>query len=148
MLPSIILNVIFFIVAWMFRSKWFKIKVHIDISNSNTSSILIKAIMSPQNNMAKESSSLQNHIVRLCFIFVTQNNPLMHNPDDKPSNWFILFNALQTFQLLRNTWVQAMDIALWWYIVVVVRTKRGEDSLTSTRRINGLWRCPSIYIYY
>ena len=40
--PSIILNVIFFIVAWMFRSKWFKIKVHIDIRNSNTSSILTK----------------------------------------------------------------------------------------------------------
>ena len=28
--------------AWMFRSKWFKIKVHIDIRNSNSSSILIK----------------------------------------------------------------------------------------------------------
>ena len=55
MLPSIILNVIFFIVAWMFRSKWFKIKVHIDIRNSNTSSIPIKVIMSSQNNMAKES---------------------------------------------------------------------------------------------
>ena len=40
--------------------------------SNNTSSILIKAIMSSQNNMAKESSSLQNHIVRLCFIFVTQ----------------------------------------------------------------------------
>ena len=24
--------------------------------------------------------------------------------------------------------------------------KGGEDSLTSTRRINGLWRCPSIDI--
>ena len=42
MLPSIILNVIFFIVAWMLRSKWLKIKVHIDIINSNTSSILNK----------------------------------------------------------------------------------------------------------
>ena len=48
----------------------------------------------------------------------------MHNPDDEPSNWFILFNALQLFQLLHNTWVQAMDIAVWWYMVVVVRTKR------------------------
>ena len=36
--------------------------------------------MSSQNNMAKESLSLQNHIVRLCFIFVTQNTPIMHNP--------------------------------------------------------------------
>ena len=36
--------------------------------------------MSSQNNKAKESSSLQNHIVWSCFIFVTQNAPIMHNP--------------------------------------------------------------------
>ena len=35
--------------------------------------------MSSQNNMAKGSSSLQNHIVRLCFIFITQNTPIKHN---------------------------------------------------------------------
>ena len=46
--------------------------------------------MSSQNNMVKESSSLQNHIVWLCSIFVTQNIQIMHNPDDKPSNCFIL----------------------------------------------------------
>ena len=56
--------------------------------------------MSSQNNMAKESLSLQNHIVWPCFIFITQNAPIMHNPDDKPSNWFILFNALQLFSTL------------------------------------------------
>ena len=49
--------------------------------------------MSSQNNIAKESSSLKNHIVWPCFIFVTQNAPIMHNPGDEPSNWFILFNA-------------------------------------------------------
>ena len=79
--------------------------------------------MSYQNSIAKESLSLQNHIVRPCFIFITQNTPIMYNPDDESSNWFILFNVLQLFQLLRNTWVQAMHIALWWYMVVV-RTKR------------------------
>ena len=38
-----------------------------------------------------------------------------------------------------------MDIALWveYNMVVVEKTKKGE-SLTSTRQINGLWRCPSI----
>ena len=36
--------------------------------------------MSSQNNMAKESSSLQNHIVWLCSIFVTQNIQIMHKP--------------------------------------------------------------------
>ena len=56
--------------------------------------------MSSQNNMAKESSSLQNHIVRPCFIVITQNTPIMHNPDDEPSNCFILFNALQLFSTL------------------------------------------------
>ena len=56
--------------------------------------------MSYQNSIAKESLSLQNHIVRPCFNFITQNTPIMHNPDDKPSNWFILFNALQPFSTL------------------------------------------------
>jgi len=36
--------------------------------------------MSYQNNIAKESLSLQNHIVWPCFIFITQNAPIMHNP--------------------------------------------------------------------
>ena len=36
--------------------------------------------MSSQNNIGKESLSLQNHIIWLCFIFVTQNTPIMHNP--------------------------------------------------------------------
>ena len=52
--------------------------------------------MSSQNNIAKESLSLQNHIVWPCFIFVTQNALIMHNPDDKPSNCFIL-KYFQTF---------------------------------------------------
>ena len=56
--------------------------------------------MSYQNNIAKESLSLQNHMVRPCFIFITQNTPIMHNPDDEPSNCFILFNALQLFSTL------------------------------------------------
>ena len=62
-----------------------------------------KAIMSSQNNMTKESLSLQNHIVWLCSIFTTQNIHIMHIPDDKPSNWFKLFNALRPFQPSRNT---------------------------------------------
>ena len=56
--------------------------------------------MSYQNNIAKESVSLRNHIVRPCFIFITQNTPIMHNPDDEPSHLFILFNALQLFLTL------------------------------------------------
>ena len=41
-----------------------------------------------------------------------------------------------------------MDIALWVekniMMGVMWRRQKGEDSLTSTRRINGLWRCPWI----
>ena len=28
------------------------------------------------------------------------NTPIMYNPDDEPSNWFIPFNALQLFSTL------------------------------------------------
>ena len=71
--------------------------------SSDIKTIILQAIMSYRNNIAKESSSLQNHIVWLCSIFITQNAPIMHNPDDEPSNWFIIFNVLQNFQLLCNT---------------------------------------------
>ena len=36
--------------------------------------------MYSENNMAKESLSLQNHIVWLCSIFPTQNIHIMYNP--------------------------------------------------------------------
>ena len=62
--------------------------------------------MSFQNNIAKESSSLQNHIVWPCFIFITQNAPLMHNPHDKPSNCFTLQHS-QTF----STFTQYMSVS-------------------------------------
>ena len=102
--------------------------------------------MSYQNNIAKESLSLQNHIVRLRFTFITQNTPIIYNPDDEPSNWFILFNALQLF----STLTQYMSASHGHSTMVVYgggcEDKKGEDSLTSTRHINGLWRCPSIDI--
>ena len=94
--------------------------------------------MSYQNSIAKESLSLQNHIVRPCFIFITQNTPIMYNLDDELSNWFILFNALQLF----STLTQYMSASHGHSTMVVYgggcKDKKGEDSLTSTRRINGL----------
>ena len=70
----------------------------------------------------------------------------MHNPDDKPSTCFILWCS-QTFSIF----TQYMSVSHgyitiggieWW----LSGRQKGEDSLTSTRRINGLWRCPSIDI--
>ena len=85
-------------------------------------------IMSYQNNIAKESLSLQNHIVRPCFIFITQNTPMMHNPDDEPSNCFILQKS-QTFstftQYMSETWTQHYR---WNRMVVVEKTKRRRQS--------------------
>ena len=126
MLPSIILNVIFFIVAWIFKSKWFKIKVHIHIINSKTSSILIKAIMSSQNNMAKESSSLQNHIVWSSSIFVTQECSHLAHSRWKAKQLFHTLATSNFFQLSCNTWAWAMDIALWveWNIMMGVMWRR------------------------
>ena len=67
-------------------------------------------------------------------------------PRFKPSNCFILY-FFQTF----STFTQYMSVSHghsticgieWW----LWRKQKGEDSLTSTRHINGLWRCPSIDI--
>ena len=62
--------------------------------------------MSYQNNIAREILSLQNHIVWPCFIFVTQNAPVMHNPDEKPRNCVTLYS----FQTL-STFTQYMSVS-------------------------------------
>ena len=66
-------------------------------------------------------------------------------PQCVPSNCFILFNALQLFQLF----TQYMSVSHGHSTMCGVeggnRQNKGE-SLTSTRKINGLWRCPSIDI--
>ena len=72
---------------------------------------------------------------------------IMHNPDDKPRNCFILlvFSNFFNFHAIheREPWIQHYRWnRIWW---LWRRQKEGE-SLTSTRRINGLWRCPSIDI--
>ena len=54
--------------------------------------------MSSQNNMAKESSSLQNHWFSHVSFSSHKNALIMHNPDDKPSNCIILQYS-QTFSI-------------------------------------------------
>ena len=108
MLPSIILNVIFFIVAWMFRSKWFKIKVHIDIRNSNTSSILTKQLCLLKITWPKKVIPIKSYSLAMLYLH-HRKYLIMHNPDDKPSNCFILltFSNLFNFHAIheREPWI-------------------------------------------
>ena len=102
--------------------------------------------MSFQNNMAKESypykiigsgyaPSSPHKIFKSCTTPMTSQAIVSY------------FWRSQTF----STFTQYMSVSHghstiggieWW----LWRRQKGEDSLTSTRRINGLWRCPSIDI--
>ena len=103
--------------------------------------------MSYQNNIAKESLSLQNHIVRLCFIFVTQNSPIMHNPGFSQaigsyfSGHASAFSTLTQYMSVshRHSTLGGVEYDDWDY----VRKQKGE-SLVLTWLFNGLWICTSI----
>ena len=118
MLPSIFLNVIFFIVAWMFRSKWFKIKVH--IRNSNTSSILTKQSCLLKITWPKKVIPTKSYSLAMLYLHHTKY--LNHaQPWWQAKQLFHTFDVLKLFQFSRNTWAWAMDIALcgikgplWW----------------------------------
>ena len=62
--------------------------------------------MSSQNNMAKESSSLQNHIFWLCFHLRHTKYPNHAQPRFQPSNCVILKN-LETL----STFTQYMSVS-------------------------------------
>ena len=103
--------------------------------------------MYSQNNMAKEISSLQNHIVWSCSTFVTQECSHHAQPRWQAKQLFHTLVISNFIQFTRNTWVWAMDIELWveWNIMMGVmwEDKKGE-SVTLMRLVNGLGRCPSI----
>ena len=68
--------------------------------------------MSYQNNIAKESLSLENHIVWPCFAFVTQNTLIMHNPCFSQAivSYLAFSNSFNFYAILL---ARAMDIAPW-----------------------------------
>ena len=146
MLPSLIHNVIFFIVAWMFRSKWFKIKVHIDKSNSNTSSILTKQLCLLKITWLKKVIPTKSYSLSMLYLHHTKY--LNHaQPRWQARQLFHTFDILNTFSIFAQYMSMSHGYSTiggieWW----LWRRQKGEDSLTSTRRINGLWRCPLIDI--
>ena len=98
MLPSIFLNVIFFIVAWMFRSKLFKIKVHIDIRNSNTSSILTKQSCLLKITWPKKVIPTKSYSLAMLYLHHTKY--LNHaQPRWQAKQLFHTFDILKTFSI-------------------------------------------------
>ena len=112
-------------------------KDHIDIRNSNTSSILTKQSCLLKITWAKKVIPTKSYSLAMLYLHHTKYL-IMHNPDEKPSNCFILLMFSNFFSLHaiheREPWIQHY---MWNRMVVVEKTK-GEDSLTSTRRIKGL----------
>ena len=102
--------------------------------------------MSFQNNMAKESypyniiqsgyaPSSPHNVFKSCTTPVLAKQ-LFHT---------LVFSNLFNFHAIheREPWTQHYRWnRIWW----LWRRQKGGDSLTSTRCINGLWRCPSIDI--
>ena len=116
-----------------------------DIKN-NTSSLLIKQSCLFKITWPKKVIPTKSYGLAMLHLHHTK-----HSNHAQP-RWQAeqLFHTLvisNFFQLSRNTWAWAMDIAhrwnrIWWWRLCG-EDKKGE-SLTSTRLINVLWRCPSI----
>ena len=113
--------------------------------NNNTSIILTKQSCLLKIAWLKKVNPTKSYSLAMLYLHHIKYL-IMHNPDDKPSNCFILQYS-QTFSIF----MQYMSVSCghsticaieWW----LWRRQKEEDSLTSTRRINGLWRCPSIDI--
>ena len=113
--------------------------------NNNTSSILIKQSCLLKITWPKKVIPTKSYSLAMLHLHHTKYSNHAQ-PRWQAKQLFHTFDVLKLFQPSRNIWAWAMDIALWWNRMVVVEKTKGEDSLTSTRHINGLWRCPLIDI--
>ena len=138
-------NVILLIVVWIFSSERFKTKVQYWHRNNNTSSILTKQlclfkITWPKKVIHKKSYSL-------AMLHLHHTKYLNHaQPRWQAKQLFrtLMFSNFFNFHAIhelepRHSIICGVEWWLW-------RRQKVEDSLTSTRRINGLRRCPSIDI--
>ena len=102
--------------------------------------------MSSQNNMAKESYAYK---IIYSGYAPSSSHKVFHHAQPPMTTQAIVsyFWCSQTFSIF----TQYMSVSHgystiggieWW----LWRRQKGEDSVTSTRRINGLWRCPLIDI--
>ena len=114
--------------------------------NDNTSSILTKKLCLFKITWTKKVISTKSYSRAMLYLHHTKY--LNHaQPRWQAKQLFHTFWCSQTFSIF----TQYMSVSHghstiggieWW----LWRRQKGEDSLTSTWRINGLWRCPSIDI--
>ena len=100
--------------------------------------------MSSMNNMAKESYPYK--IIQSGYALSSSHKIFKSCTTPMTSQAIVSYiSCFQTFSIF----TQYMSVSHghgtiggieWW----LWRRQKGEDSLTSTRHINGLWRCPSI----
>ena len=115
--------------------------------NNNTSSILTKQLCLLKITWLKKV--IPTKAYSLAVLYLHHTKYLNHaQPRWQANQLFHTFDILKTFSIF----TQYMSVSHgystiggieWW---LWRRQKGGEDSLTSTRHINGLWRCPSIDI--
>ena len=119
------------------RSCWHK---------KNTSSILTKQLCLLKITWPKKVIPTKSYSLSMLYLHHTKY--LNHaQPRWQAKQLFHTYDIFKTFSIF----TQYMSVSHgysticgieWW----LWRRQKGEDSLTSTRRINGLWRCPSIDI--
>ena len=114
--------------------------------NNNTSSILTKQLCLLKITWPKKVIPTKSYSLAMLYLHHTKY--LNHAQPRWQAKQIVSYsNFFKTFSIF----TQYMSVShghstMWNRRVVVEKTKRGEDSLTSTRRINGLWRGPSIDI--
>ena len=114
--------------------------------NNNTSSIptrqscLLK-ITWPKKVIPTKSYSLAMLYLHHTRIFKSCTTPMTSQAIVSYSNFFKTFSIFTQYMSMSHGYSTICGIEWWLW-----RRQKGEDSLTSNRCINGLWRCPSIDI--
>ena len=132
--------------VWIFILERFKTKVYIDIENNNTSSILTKQLCLPKITWPNKVIPTKSYSLVIIHFRHTRmlsscTTPMTSQAIVSYSNFFKTFSIFMQYMSVSHGYSTIGGIEWWLW-----RRQKGEDGLTSTPRINGLWRCPSIDI--
>ena len=146
MLSNIFLNVIFLYCGMNVQIRKIQDKSSYWHKNNNTLSILTKQSCLLKITWPKKVIPTKSYSLAMLYLHHTKY--LNHaQPRWQAKQLFHTFDILKTFSIFTQYVSVSHGYSTiggieWW----LWRRQKGEDSLTSTRRINGLWRCPSIDI--